>query len=227
MYTPIKFWAEDDQPREKLLLKGKSVLSDAELLAIIIGSGTKNESAVQLAQRILYQYNNQISEIAKLSIKQLTAFKGIGEAKAIAIVAALELAKRKLNEEPTIKPKICCSKDIFSFMYHKIGELYHEEFWVIYLNNSNHVVYEFQLSKGGIVGTLVDLRIIFKYAFEHFAVSIVICHNHPSGSLTPSQHDLNITKKIKTACENLDIKLIDHIILTEKSYYSFADSNMI
>lgn len=226
MYTPINQWAEDDRPREKFLLKGKSSLSDSELLAILIGSGSRNESAVQLCQRILASSQNNLNLLGKLSIQQLMNFKGIGEAKAISIAAALELGRRRREEEVIELKKITSSKAVFDIMQPLIGELQHEEFWVLFLNNSNKVIYKTQISKGGITGTVVDIRIVFKLALEHNATSIILSHNHPSGKLQASEADIQITKKIKEAGKNLDIQVLDHVIITEKSYYSFVDEGI-
>jgi DNA repair protein RadC len=223
----IKNWSQDDQPREKLLYKGKGALSDAELVAILIGSGNKDESAVALCKRILSSVDNNLSELGKLSIKQLTAFKGIGEAKAIAIAAALELGRRRRGEEALDKKKITSSQSVFELMQPIIGELQHEEFWIIYLNNSNKVIQKNQLSKGGITGTLVDVRLVLKNALEFGAISLILAHNHPSGTLKPSEADKQITVKLKTAAESLDIKVLDHLIITEKAYFSFADKNIL
>lgn len=227
MYTPINQWAEDDRPREKFLLKGKTTLSDSELLAILIGSGSRNESAVQLCQRILASANNNLNQLGKLSVQQLMQFKGIGEAKAISIAAALELGKRRQSEPTSELKKITSSKAVFEIMQPIVGELPHEEFWVLYLNNSNKVIYKTQISKGGITGTVVDSRLIFKTAFEHFATNIILVHNHPSGKLQASEADNQITKKIKEAGKHLDIIVLDHVIVTEKSYFSFADEGML
>jgi DNA repair protein RadC len=223
----IKLWAEDDRPREKLALKGKSVLSDAELLAILIGSGSKNESAVALCKRILASVNNNLNALGKLSIQQLSEFKGIGEAKAISVIAAVELGRRRKNEEVKELTKVTSSKSIFDLMQPLIGELPYEEFWVLFLNNSMKVLHKSQLSKGGITGTVVDLRIVFKLALEQNATSIVLVHNHPSGSLQPSTADFEITKKIQIAGKTLDISVIDHLIVTETNYYSFKDEGKI
>ena len=223
MYTPINQWAEDDRPREKFLLKGKSSLTDSELLAILIGSGSRNESAVQLCQRILFASDNNLSTLGKMSIAQLIQFKGIGEAKAISIAAALELGRRRRIEEAVELKKITSSKAVFDIMQPIIGELPHEEFWVLYLNNSNKVIYKAQLSKGGITGTVVDIRIIFKMAFEQNATAIILTHNHPSGKLMASDADLKITKRIKEAGQTLEIQVLDHIIITENGYLSFQD----
>ena len=226
MYTPINQWAEDDRPREKFLLKGKSSLSDSELLAILIGSGSRNESAVQLCQRILFSANNNLNQLGKLSIQQLTEFKGIGEAKAISIAAALELGRRRRTEDAEELKKITSSKAVFEIMQPIIGELPHEEFWILYLNNSNKVIHKAQLSKGGITGTVVDSRIVFKTAFEQNATSIILTHNHPSGKLVASDADKEITQKLKMAGKQLDIIVIDHIIITENGYYSFQDEGI-
>lgn len=223
----IKNWSQDDQPREKLLYKGKAALSDAELVAILIGSGNREESAVALCKRILASTDNNLSELGKLTIKQLTAFKGIGEAKAISIIAALELGRRRRGSEALERKKITSSKSVFELMQPEIGELPHEEFWIIYLNNSNKVIQKNQLSKGGITGTLVDVRLALKIALEVGAVGIILAHNHPSGTLNPSLADRNLTQKLKTAAQSLDIKVLDHLIITEKAYFSFADESIL
>jgi DNA repair protein RadC len=217
----IKNWAEDDKPREKLILKGKQALSDAELVAILIGSGSRNESAVSLSKRILASVDNNLNALGKLSLKQLMEFKGIGEAKAISIAAALELGRRRRAEETLELKKITSSKAVFEIMQPLIGELPHEEFWVLFLNNSNKVIYKSQLSKGGIMGTVVDTRILFKMALEHNATSLILAHNHPSGKLEASDADKEITKKLK-----LDIRILDHIIVTERGYLSFQDEGI-
>lgn len=222
----IKNWSQDDQPREKLLYKGKSTLSDAELVAILIGSGNREESAVALCKRILASVSNNLSELGKLSIKQLMEFKGIGEAKAITIAAALELGRRR-REEALNKKKITSSASVFELMQPVIGELQHEEFWIIYLNNSNKVIQKNQLSKGGITGTLVDVRLVLKNALEVGATGLILVHNHPSGTLKPSSADKQLTQKLKSASESLDIKVLDHLIVTEKAYFSFADENLL
>jgi DNA repair protein RadC len=225
-FFSISNWSEDDRPREKLMLKGKSVLSDAELIAILIGSGSRNESAVDLSKKILASVNNNLNALGKLSLAQLMQFKGIGEAKAISIIAALELGRRRRVEDAVDLVKITSSKAIFELMQPMIGELPHEEFWIIYLNNSNKVISKAQLSKGGITGTLVDVRIVFKMALESGATALILCHNHPSGTLVPSEADKQITKKLKLAGESLEIKVLDHVIITETSYYSFADEGI-
>lgn len=223
----IKNWSQDDQPREKLRDKGKAALSDAELVAILIGSGSRNESAVDLCKRILASVDNNLNELGKLSLKQLMAFKGIGEAKAITIAAAMELGRRRRGEEALVKMKITSSVSVFELMQPLIGELPHEEFWIIYLNNSNKVIQKQQLSKGGITGTLVDVRLVLKMALELGATGIILTHNHPSGTLKPSEADKQITQKLKRAGESLDVKVLDHLIITEKAYFSFADENLL
>ena len=225
-FFPITNWSEDDRPREKLMLKGKGVLSDAELIAILIGSGSRNESAVDLSKKILASVDNNLNALGKLSISQLMVFRGIGEAKAISIIAALELGRRRRAEYVVELKKITSSKIIFEIMQPIIGELPHEEFWIIYMNNSNKVISKSQLSKGGITGTLVDVRIVFKTALEMGATALILCHNHPSGTLIPSDADRQITKKLKLAGDSLEIKVLDHLIVTESSYFSFADEGI-
>lgn len=223
----IKSWAEDDRPREKLLLKGKASLSDAELIAILIGSGSRNESAVDLSKKILNSIENNFNNLAKLSVSELQKFKGIGEAKAISIITALEIGRRRRLEEALEIPKITSSKMVFNLMQPIIGELQHEEFWIVFLNNSNKVLLKDQISKGGITGTLVDVRLVFKKAIELYATAIIVCHNHPSGKLQPSNADKMITNKLKQAGETLDVKVVDHLIITENAYFSFADESLI
>lgn len=224
---PIRSWSEDDRPREKLISKGKSALSDAELIAILIGSGSRNETAVGLSQRILAQSANNLNHLGKLSLQQLMAFKGIGEAKAVSIVAAMELGRRRRAEETNQLAKITSSKTVYEIMQPLIGELAHEEFWILYLNNSNKIICKSQLSKGGITGTIVDVRLAFKIALEHNATAMILCHNHPSGTLVASEADKQITKKLKSGGENLDVKVLDHLIITEKNYFSFADEGIL
>lgn len=224
---PITHWSGDDKPREKMMLKGKSALSDAELVAILIGSGSRNESAVALSKRILASVNNNLSSLGKQSLAQLMEFKGIGEAKAITIAAALELGRRRKEENPLELVKVTSSKVMYQEMYPIIGKLAHEEFWVVYLNNANKIIFKAQLSKGGITGTIVDVRLVFKIALEQNAVAIVLAHNHPSGKLQASEADIQVTKRIKNAGLQLDISVLDHIIVTEHSYFSFADEGIL
>lgn len=223
----IKTWKEDDQPREKLIKKGKASLSDAELIAILLGSGSRDESAVDLAKKILKFTGNNLNALAKLTVEQLMQFKGIGEAKSVSIVTALELGLRRRLEEALDIPKITSSRDVFEIMHPIIGTLQHEEFWVLFMNNSNKIIHKIQLSKGGITGTLVDIRIIMKKAIELSSTALILTHNHPSGTLKPSNADIQLTQKVKKAGETLDIKVLDHIIITEKAYFSFADSQIL
>ena len=223
----IKYWAEDDQPREKLMLKGKAALSDAELIAILIGSGSRNESAVELSKRILASVDNNLNALGKQSLQQLMIFKGIGEAKAITIAAAMELGRRRRDEESVDLKRITSSRAVFEIMQPIIGELPHEEFWILYLNNSNKVTYKSQLSKGGITGTVVDVRLVFKMAFEQNATGMILVHNHPSGILQASEPDKQITHQLKTAGQALSINILDHVIITEKGYLSFADDGIL
>ncbi len=223
----IKQLSEEDRPREKLMLNGKSSLSNAELIAILIGSGNKNESAVQLSQRILSSFKNNLNEIGKLTINDLMKFNGIGEAKAISIIAALELGKRRKEEEPSKRQKITSSKDAFEIMHPLLQDLPHEEFWVLLLNRSNSIIDKIKISVGGISGTVADIRLISKPAIEKLASGIILSHNHPSGNKKPSMADESLTKKIKQALDLFEIKLLDHIIVTEADYFSFADEGLL
>jgi len=222
----IKKWSENDRPREKLIAKGKNSLTDAELIAILIGSGNRDESAVALSQRILASVDHKINTLGKLSVKQLMNFKGIGQAKAISIVAGLELGRRR-REEVIEQPKITCSKDVFNILHPILGDLEHEEFWILFLNNGNKVIQKKQISIGGKTGTLVDMRIVFRAALEYGATAIVMAHNHPSGEIHPSTTDKALTQKLKQAGATLEIKLVDHLIITEKNYFSFADQSLL
>lgn len=226
-YFPITEWNEDDRPREKLMLKGRLALSDAELIAILIGSGTRNESAVSLSKRILVQAENNLNELGKFSMNDLMKFKGIGQAKAIAIIAAMELGRRRRAGEALERRKIGASRTVFDYFQPIIGELPHEEFWVLYLNNANKILKSERLSQGGITATFVDVRVVFKEALQVGAVGIILAHNHPSGTLKPSSHDLRLTRQFKAAGETLDIKVLDHLIVTENAYFSFADEQLI
>ncbi len=226
-YVPIHEWAEDDRPREKLLLKGKHSLSDAELIAILMGSGSKNESAVDLAKRILKASNDNLIELSKLGVKDLIKFKGVGEAKAIAIIAALELGKRRRREEALDKKKINSSVDVFEYFSGILSDSNYESFYILLLNRANKVIREIQISEGGLSGTVADPKKIFKVALEHNASAIILCHNHPSGNIKPSDADIKLTHKLKNAGEMLDLPVIDHIILGEENYYSFADEGKL
>jgi DNA repair protein RadC len=223
----IRNWAEDERPREKLLHKGKIALSDAELLAILIGSGNTEESAVDLCKRILKSVDSNLIELSKLDVKSLSKFKGIGEAKALSIIAALELGRRRRVAEPMQKPGITTSKDAYEIVQGLIGDSHYEQFWVLLLNRANKVTGKVSISEGGIAGTVADPKRIFKVAIDHNASYIILAHNHPSGNLQPSEEDIKLTKKIKQAGELLDIKVLDHIITGENNYYSFADEGVL
>lgn len=223
----IKNWNEDDRPREKLLKKGKNSLSNAELLAILIGSGSKNETAVSLSKRILANYHHRLNELGKSSKADLVKFKGIGEVKAVTILAAMELGKRRSTEKIEERKKVTSSKSVFDHLQPILGELPHEEFWILFLNNSNKILQTTQLSKGGITGTLVDIRLVLKTALQIGAVAIILAHNHPSGTLQPSGFDKKLTEKLKAGAQSVDIKVLDHLIITEKAYFSFADENLL
>ncbi|NLN96518.1 MAG: DNA repair protein RadC [Bacteroidales bacterium] len=225
--SSIRFWAEDERPREKLALKGKMALSDAELLAILIGSGNKKESAVDLSKRILKSVNNNLIELSKTDIEGLLKFKGIGQAKALTIIAALELGRRRRAAEPLQKPGIRSSKDAYEIIQSLVGDSNYEQFWVLLLNRANKLIRSECISQGGIAGTVADPKRIYKLALEHNASFIILAHNHPSGNLNPSEEDIKVTRKMKQAGEALDIRVIDHIIAGENDYYSFADKGVL
>lgn len=227
MSLKIKDWALEDRPREKLLYKGISSLSDAELLAILIGSGSNDKSAVDLAREILNLASNNLNRLGKLDVHDLVKLKGIGTAKAINIMAALELGRRRKSAEIMESPKIRSSNDVYSIFNPLLADLTHEEFWLLYLNRSNKILSRHKLSQGGISGTITDVRLIIKKAIELLASSIIICHNHPSGNLDPSEADTRITQKIKEAAGYFDISLLDHIIVTDNGYYSYADNGAL
>ncbi|RHJ90826.1 RadC family protein [Parabacteroides bouchesdurhonensis] len=224
----IRDWAIDDRPREKMLHKGISSLSDAELLAILIGSGNQNETAVQLSQRILQLANNNLNELGKLSVKDLvSSFKGIGEVKAITIAAALELGKRRGSCEPIRRMDIRSSNDAYHFFYPLLCDLPYEELWVVLLNRSNKIIDKIKISQGGIGETVADLRLILKAAIHSLATGIILCHNHPSGNIRPSQLDDKLTDRLQKAARLLDINLADHIIIADDKYYSYADEGRL
>jgi len=223
----IKSWAEADRPREKLLKQGKNTLTDSELLALLIRSGSREETAVALARRILGTTSNDLTALARLSVKELSRFKGMGDVKAISIVAALELGRRRREAEALKKSKISSSADAASIFQPLLADLTHEEFWILMLDRANQVISQFNLSKGGTAGTVVDPKIIFKTAIENNASGIILCHNHPSGNNTPSDADLRLTKNLKQSGELLEIKVLDHIIIAGSAYYSFADEGTI
>jgi DNA repair protein RadC len=231
MYAPVKLsikaWAEDDRPREKLLLKGKHSLSDAELMAILIGSGNRHESAVDLCKRILVNYENNLEKLARAGMADLTNFSGMGEAKALSIIAALELGKRRLSQvSDTNSMKVTSSADAYRIIRLELDELSHEEFYVMILNRSNIVVKKEQVSRGGMSSTIVDPKIVFKAAVNHGASGIILAHNHPSGAVKPSEQDIRLTKKLREGAHILDIALLDHIIVGANTYFSFADEGL-
>jgi len=223
----ILSWAEEDRPREKLLLKGKAALSDAELIAILIGSGTKSMSAVTLSKHILASVENDLNSLAKLSVKELKKFSGIGEAKAISIVGALELGRRRKASAPHVKPQIRTSEDAYTVMIPELMDQPVEQFWVIMLSRSNKVIQKRIISSGGISGTIADPKIIFKKAIDDLASGIILVHNHPSGNLKPSQADINLTKKLQGSGRLLETPVLDHIIFTDDGYFSFADEGLL
>jgi DNA repair protein RadC len=225
--TGIKSLAKDEQPRKKLLLRGRRSLSDAELLAVIIGSGSLKESAVELGRRILVKYGNSLSELGRVSINDLTNFHGIGEAKAIAIVAAMELGRRRKEDPDCQKPKISCSKDAFEIMHPMLADLNHEEFWIMALNSANGVISKTMISKGGRAGTIADPKIIFKTALDNNAAYLLLFHNHPSGNLRPSEEDIKITEKLIDVGKMMELFVLDHLIIAGGSYFSFADDGII
>ncbi len=223
----IKDWAVEDRPREKLLSKGSRSLTDAELIAILICSGNLEETAVELARRILQSTNNNLGELSRKGIDYLKTFNGIGEAKAVSIVAALELGKRRKEANVFVKQKISGSSDAAEYFQPLLGDLNHEEFWILLLDRGNKIIDSFMVSQGGISGTVIDVRLILKTAIEKLASSIILCHNHPSGTLQASEADLNITRKINDAAKIMDISVLDHLIIGQNSYLSLADEAML
>ncbi len=223
----ITDWAEADRPREKLLEKGIHALSDAELIAILIGTGTVSMSAVDLSKHILSEVGNDLHRLTKLSIKELQKFKGIGEAKAITIVSALELGRRRKEQDMQQKPRILCSKDVADLIGPDLLYLPHEEFWIILLNRSNFVIKKQKVGQGGIGETIADPRIVFKLALENLASTLILAHNHPSGNLKPSSSDKELTRRFKEAANVFEITLADHLVFTDQGYFSFADENLL
>jgi DNA repair protein RadC len=225
--STIKSWAEEDRPREKMCLKGERHLTDAELLAILLGSGSREESAVALAQRILNIANHNLHDLARIGIKELMKFKGVGEVKAITIMAALELGRRRQLSDLREKPQLRSSRDAYDAIAPLLMDLPHEEFWILLLNRANLIIDRQAISSGGVSGTVVDAKMVFKKALEALASSVILCHNHPSGNLKPSQADLDLTKKLRKAGETLDIGVLDHLIISGNSYYSFSDEGVL
>jgi len=226
-YRPIKEWNEDDRPREKFLNKGRSSLSKAELIAILLRSGTRQESAIDLARRILNTVDSDLIELGKLKPDALQKINGIGPTKAVTIAAALELGRRRQEAELVKKQQITSSKDIFQVFGTKIGDLLHEEFWVMTVNRNNRILGTRMISSGGITGTVADVRMILRYCLEMNATGLILSHNHPSGNLKPSEQDLKLTHSIKQAAGWMDIELLDHVIVTETAYFSFADEGKL
>lgn len=224
---PLKTWAVEERPREKVMANGIQYISDSELLAILLGSGTKNTTAVELARQILRSVGNSLHELGKQNLGDLIKVKGVGPAKAISILAALELGRRRAGLHHIEKVPIKSSETVFNLFHPLLGDLEHEEFWLLMLNRSNKILGRFKVSQGGLSGTVIDTRIILKKALDNLSSSIIICHNHPSGNNQPSDADVKITEKLKKAAEMLEIKLLDHVIIAEKSYFSFADEGMI
>lgn len=227
MSLKITDWAVEDRPREKMIRKGISTLSDAELLAILISSGTRKKSAVDLGRELLGSVSNNLNSLGKLSVSDLLKFRGIGPARAVTISAALELGRRRNSAELPDAVQIRCSKDAADIFFPILADLPHEEFWILFLNRSNRVIDRMKISQGGVSGTVTDVRIIMKKAVEWLASGIIVCHNHPSGNMNPSDSDSKITGKIKDAGSIMDIQLLDHIIISGKDYYSFADNGLI
>ncbi len=226
-HQSIKQWAVEDRPREKLSIKGPKSLSNAELIAILIGSGNRKQSAVGLAKDILHQAENDFGTLGRYSIKDLIKFPGIGEAKAVTIAAALEIGRRRLIARADEKVIVRSSKDSFEAIKGYFFDLNHEEFWVFLLNRANKITHHHQLSVGGTAGTVVDIKLVFKYAVDHLAAGIIVAHNHPSGQLRPSELDKKITKKLKEAGKIMDVLLVDHLIIADNGYYSFSDQGML
>ena len=223
----IKQWAEDDRPREKLISKGKAALSDAELLAILMRSGSQKETAVDLSKRILSDVSDNLLELSKLSLNDLLGYSGVGEAKALSIIAALELGKRCRVSEVAVKEKISGSRDVFEYFQNNLADNQYEEFWVLFLNRANKILKKNIISQGGIAGTVADPKKIFKAALENNASSMILCHNHPSGNIKPSEADIKLTRKLKDAGTLMDISVLDHIIIGDNTYFSFADEGLM
>jgi DNA repair protein RadC len=223
----IKGWSPEDRPREKLLLKGISALSDAELIAILLGSGTAKMSALDVAKRVLAAANNQLHELAKFSVNDFTKLKGIGEARAVTIIAALELGRRKKDTDSEERLKIGTSSDVYDYISPDLIDIDHEEFWIVLVNRSNRIIKKLRVSVGGVAGTVADPKIIFKKAIEDLASGIILVHNHPSGNISPSQVDRDLTKKMKEAGKHLEIQVLDHIIIGGQKYFSFADEGIM
>ncbi len=224
---PIRLWQEDDRPREKLQIKGKRALSNAELIAILLGTGIKNYSAVELSKHILNNSGGKLKALSRLSVADLVKNKGIGKAKAVILIAALELANRSGAEEGPARKKVSCSRDVYTFFKPVLQDSSYEEFWILLLNRGNKILSSICISQGGLSGTVADPKKIFKTALEQYAASVILCHNHPSGNIKPSESDIRLTQKLKKAGSFLDLPVIDHIIVGEGSYFSFADEGLL
>lgn len=223
----IKYWSEDDRPREKLMNKGRQSLSNAELLAILIGSGLKGQSAVDVGKVLLQKVDNDLHKLSKLTIEEICEVKGLGPARAVTMIAALELGRRRKSQEVAVQPKINSSKLAYDYLSPVFMDLDHEEFWIVYLSNANRIIQKKRLSTGGLTGTVVDIRLLFNEALQKKAAAIIVAHNHPSGQKKPSDNDIVLTKRIKEAGELLNIRLVDHLIYVEGGYYSFADEGVL
>lgn len=226
-YLKIKDWSPGDRPREKLLQRGAASLTDAELIAILLGSGTVTNSAVDVAKQILAKAGHSLHDLARLSVKDLMKVRGVGTARAVSIVAAMELGRRRIGSDADEKPRITCSRDVFDLLRPALMDVPHEEFWVLLLNRANRVIKTLQVSQGGVSGTVADPRIIFKSALEELASGIILAHNHPSGNLMASQADKDLTRKIRDGARLLDVQVLDHLIVAGQKYYSFADEGLL
>ena len=220
-------WAVEERPREKVMANGIQYLSNAELLAILLGSGTRHMTAVELARQILIDAGNNLQELGRQGVGELVRIKGVGPAKATSILAAMELGRRRAGVQHSEKVAVKSSETVYKLFHPLMGDLEHEEFWLLMLNRANRVLGKYKVSQGGLSGTVIDTRIILKKALDNLASSIIVCHNHPSGNKQPSDADVKITEKLKKAAEMLEIKLLDHVIIADKSYFSFADEGLI
>lgn len=226
-HAPISTWAEDEKPREKLLQKGASALTNAELIAILLRVGTRDESALSISRRLLRNYGERLGRLGKADVREFKAFRGVGSAKAVTLAASMELGRRRREEKGRDEPRIRSSEDVYELMRSKFEDLPHEEFWVLFLNRANKAVAEHLIGRGGLSGTVADTRLIFKLAFQELASSMILCHNHPSGNLEPSKADISLTRKLKEAGELMDVPVLDHLIIGEQDHYSFADDGAI
>ncbi len=227
LHVPISAWAEDERPREKLIEKGVEALSNAELIAILFRVGTKDESALSIARHLLRQHGDRLAGLGKADLKELKGFRGVGDAKAVTLVASMELGRRKREEKGELPPSIRSSDDVYELMRGTLEDLDHEEFWVLFLNRANAPIGRHLIGRGGISGTVADTRLIFKLAFQEMASSMILCHNHPSGNIEPSKADISLTLKLKEAGELMDVPVLDHLIIGDQDRYSFADEGKL